>query len=427
MGVDTPAQGLDEVHSRGDGLFLLMAIALIVVVFINTSVGYLPSSPGGLSFTALTRRLFWVILLLSLALSARAGLRIGLVALAGAAGLVLFRVLSGISPSTLLFLTSYRLCYSLVIALAAAVVFHGAPRLYYGFLKTVIYAGVPFLLLQLLGVSEAVHTWNSLFFNFGGGGNFALSPTLLVAGDVLAADYRQLRPPGVFYANSVSAVFVTFAIAFRLSRPIRRVTLYDLLLVYSTLLMMAKVTILFMGVAVVLRYLVAQERRERRAVLRLMCAGGAVFVFHWLLFPGVFETMLSSGLWVQSVMLRVYDQLISLGITAIPSLGLDFVYQAELNGAGYDSGQIAGRFSQVRLLVALVPLLAWLGMRLRRTWGDRLPAEWARRSGFLLLATVFTLLASPVLGVPLVALLVGPALVPFLGGPPTGVAAPVKA
>ncbi|SVB11863.1 uncharacterized protein METZ01_LOCUS164717, partial [marine metagenome] len=187
MRADYRPRTFSNVNTGGGGLFLFLGLALIIVVFVNTSVGYLPSSVGGLSFTALTRRLFWVILLLSISISVALGYRTALVSVALACSMVFFRVLTAISPSTVFLLTSYRLCYSMVIALAAAVLYSRAPGLYDKFLKVVIYLSVPVLLVQVLGVSEAVHSWNSLGTGIVGGVGGMLSPTLLVeSGDLTA-------------------------------------------------------------------------------------------------------------------------------------------------------------------------------------------------------------------------------------------------
>ena len=425
MRADYRPRTFGNVNTGGGGLFLFLGLALIIAVFVNTSVGYLPSSVGGLSFTALTRRLFWVILLLSISISAALGYRTALVSVAVACSMVFFRVLTAISPSTVFLLTSYRLCYSMVIALAAAVLYSRAPGLYDKFLKVVIYLSVLVLLVQVLGVSEAVHSWNSLGTGIVGGVGGILSPTLLVESGDLTADYRQLRPPGLFYANSVSAVFVIFAIAFRLSQPIRRVTFYDLLLVYAVLLMMAKIAIVFLVFAMAVRYFVSRNRLEVRAMRYQLLAAGGLFLLHSVLFPGVFSTMLSTELLFTSAWFRLSDLLTSVGvdpsgvlsgldIVTVPLLGLEV---ADLNAIS--QSEIAGRFSGIRVLVVLTPLLLWLWLRIRRVTEDAMTVEHVRRGGFLILALVFAFFASPLLGTPLIALLFGPALVPLL---PPGVA-----
>ena len=218
-----------------------------------------------------------------------------------------------------------------------------------------------------------------------------------------------------------------FAIAFRLSQPIRRVTFYDLLLVYAVLLMMAKIAIVFLVFAMVVRYLVSRNRLEVRAIRRLMLATMGLFLLHVVLFPGVVAVMLSKELLFTSVWFRFSDLLTSvgvdpsgvlsgLGIVTVPLLGLEV---ADLNAIS--PSEIAGRFSGIRVLVVLTPLLLWLWLRIRRVTEDAMTVEHVRRGDFLILALVFTFFASPLLGTPLIALLFGPALVPLL---PPSVARP---
>ena len=425
-----PAPGRTTSSSaRGDGqagaLLLFLGIALIVGVMVNTSLGYLQPGTGGFSFLGLSRRLFWLILLVSLAIASSVSYRMALLAVSGACGMVFFRVLSGVFSSSALILASYRLCYSLVIALAAAILYNRARGLFEAVLKTVVVLSVPVLLLQLLGVSEFVHSWNTLATGLGGVRGLSLLPTFLVDDAHLVADYRQLRPPGLFYANSVSAVFLIFAVSFRYCIRTSRVGLYDLLLVYMALLMMAKVAILFLMVVTVGRYFVSKEPAEKAATLRLIAASLGLFLLHSVLFPGVVSTMLSRELFFLSAWIRLADLLESvgvdftgalggLGVTQIPILGLQL---SDLEGLlQLDSTRVAGKFSDIRLLVVLSPLFLWMWARLRQRLAapDEVTRQQVRRSAFLTLAIFFVFAASPLLGTPLIALLFGPALVPLL-------------
>jgi hypothetical protein len=242
-----------------------------------------------------------------------------------------------------------------------------------------------------------------------------LAPTLLVPYADLVAPGAQLRPPGIFFANAIAATFVMFATAHRFSRPTRRITVYDLALVYTPFLLMAKIGVVFLVAAFAYRYISAADTSERRTVRSLTLASCALFLVHWAFFPGVVHERLSLDLFYISVGVRVIDILMSFGLddasarSSMAALGgreFEFEY-------GYDVAP--GAFTGIRFLLVVAPLLlvSLLVLR-RRAKGHRLAAEERRRARFLLLAFAFTFVANPLLGLPIVAYVFGPYLTPFI-------------
>jgi len=203
----------------------------------------------------------------------------------------------------------------------------------------------------------------------------------------------------------------------RITRP----TFYDLLLVSVTLMMGAKVTIVFLVFAIALKYVTARDKLEVRAMRYMVLMVCILFFLYSLIFPGVFSTVLNRELLFQSVLIRLADILLSVGFDLTGFL--DGIIGGEVVGGIWlggvdaaiqiDDTRAAGSFSGIRTLILLAPLLVWLWIRVRRKKDNDVMVEDVGRSSFLILALILTFLASPFLGAPFVALLFGPALVPL--------------
>ena len=403
-------------HRPNDTLpFVLLGGFLMLAVFVNTSLAYVPSAYAGGSLVPVGRRLFWIILALSIVVAGAHGRRTAKVVAMMTGVMLLLRGLTVIAPSAQGFLIGYRLSYSLIVAVAAASMYIRTGRLFDKWVRLVAYVSVPVLLLQVLGVSETVHFVNTLAMNNARVVDIELSRTFLVGFDQLTANFTQTRPPGLFYANSIAAIFAVFAIAFRFGAPVKGVSVYDAVLTYMTLLLMAKVALVFLIVAIVVRYFVSRAPVEVSAVRRIALMTVGLFLLHWLLFPGVVADRLSVRLLYVSVAIRLVDFLLSVNINSFPFLEIGLLDYGELNlGLTYE-GQPVGGYSGLPFLTLISPLLLWVWIRLKRARRRGLVSSEDRiRSGFLLLGLVLVFVTSPVLGAPLIPFLFGPALVPML-------------
>ena len=376
-------------------LFLFLGLTLMAVVILGSSVAYLPTSTTSIiSFEKIGQRLFWLSILLAVVIGLLFGSRVAKAVILAAAVMLLSRVSSAISPGISLFANTYQLSYSVIIMLAAASLYVKAGRPYEQAVKLVIFLSVPILLLQLLGVSEALY--------FVGTQGFEVMPVFRVGIQELALNQLQLRPTGLFFANSISAIFVVFAIAYRLSHPISRVTIYDIFLFYMTFLMMAKIAIVFLVVALSARFVVAEGKGEKLMVVRLALVAGVLLLVHWAIFPGVVEDRLSLNLFYTSGAVRILDFVLSAGITDIPFLGINVSGLGELRIAddavgryelarqleiSYGPDQAIGTSTGIGFLALISPFLVWVWLQIRRI-KERLflSAHDRRRSIFLLLA-----------------------------------------
>ena len=414
----TVSQLVSHEKGNGRGLFLFLSSVLMIAVLVNTSLAYVPTSYPGLSLVSTGRRLFWIILALSIVASSAHGFRATKIVFMITGTMLIFRGLSAVSPSTPGFVIGYRFSYSLVVAIAAASLYIKTGRLFDKSVRFVVFLSTPVLLLQVLGVSETVHFVNTLAMNNARIVDIELSRTFLVGIDQLRANYTQLRPPGLFYANSIAAIFAVFAIAYRFGKPMRSISIYDAFLIYMTLLLMAKVALVFLAAAIVFRYVVSKERVEVSAVRRFALMSVGLFLLHWLLFPGVVEDRLSVRSLYVSVAIRLVDFLLSLNIDAIPFFGIGLLDYGESNLRMTYDGQPVGGYSGLPFLTLISPLLIWTWIRILRAWRKgRVSREDLARSGFLFLGLVLVLMTSPVLGAPLSPFLFGPALVPMMRGP----------
>ena len=404
-------------HGRGDGrdFFLLVGLTLTITIFVNTSLSYVPTSYPGLSLVAAGRALFWSTLVLSIVASATHDFRTAIMVVMITCTMLLFRSLSIVNPSAPAYVIGYRLSYSLIIAIAASSLYIRAGRWFDKWVRFVVYISGPVLLLQVLGTSETVHFVNTLAMNNARVVDIDLARTFLVGFDQLTANFTQLRPPGLFYSNSIAAIFAVFAIAYRFGKPMRDVSIYDVFLIYMTLLLMAKVAMVFLVVAIVIRYIISKGRVEVSAAKRFALMTVGLFILHWLLFPGVVEDRLSVRSLYVSVAIRLVDFLLSLNIDAIPSLGIGLLEYSELNLRVTYDGQPVGGYSGLPFLTLISPLLLWAWLRLvRARRKGRVSTEDLIRSGFLFLGLVLVFMTSPVLGAPLIPFLFGPALVPMM-------------
>jgi len=389
---------------------LLGSLLFMSLVFNNT-IGYLESTVAG--SLQLGQYSFWLVLALCAALVMPLGNQLRLVALA------LFSLLIGLRIALLLqgdVGPLYKLVYSAIVALAAAVFLTRNPRTYAAVLKLFVAANLVVLILQFLGVSEFLHRWNTLFIDLDGVLRPRLAPVLFVSLDELDVPFQQMRSPGLLYSSAVAGPFMMLVMAYRWGGRTASFGVYDLAIILTTFFLMAKISILFMLFMALTRYWFA-SKDEKRVWRERWVAILLVFALMLLLFPGVVIDRLGFEKLIISTGIRGADFLLSAGVESLPNGGGDLKDEAASQlSLKYEDDATFGGLSGLRALIYLTPVGIWLLMRLRgKIRTHELSIDEGRRCKYMLFALGCANLATPITGIIILAFMCGPLWLVVIG------------
>jgi hypothetical protein len=396
----------------------LLGSLLFIAVIVNTSIAYvneymLDGALGG----DIGQLSFWLVLGLSVVISITFRRRYVPFVLILIVLIIILRATRALAPGMS---KAYGLSFSFLIAFASAVFYMKNQKAYELWLKIFVTINLFLLVLQLLGVTETVHMWNTYFIGFDNVLRVELGPTLFVSKEDLMESYFQLRPPGLFYSNAVTAGFIIMALGHRIGGAIRKVTLYDLGLIASVLFCSAKICFLFLFVAAVSRYFLC-DTTEKAARRNLLLVIPLVILVYYMFFPGVFLVSYSKEKFIDSIGVRVTDILLSHGIEEIPLIEIplteDNLLPTEdvlVNKQLYEEETDIGNLTGYKTLVIMLPFffISWILLK-KRLKRITVPRQFIFRAQYLTFAYLFCFLAIPILGMTLHPFLFGPALIVF--------------
>lgn len=391
--------------------YAILGSCLFIAVIVNTSIGSVVEYIFDSKFNNIGQIFFWIVLGLSsvIILTFRQFYFRRLLLLLALT--ISFRVMRTLSPVALI---TYQLGYMLIISLASAVYFQTCREVYEKWLKIFLVINFVLLALQILGISEIFHIWNTQFTGQPNVMRVVIHPTLFVKIDDLMAVFQQIRPPGIFYSTAICAVFLIMTIGHRIGRSMLKFTTYDLVLIVSVFLAMAKISVVFLCLMAVIRYF-SCEANEKAARRKFLLAIPGVILLWCILFPGVLNASLSYEKFFASTAIRVVDFLIYLGIEDVPIIGGDTRIEAEqVYSLKYDEEGDIGNMSGIRTMMILLPLLFFLFIMLKKRLKRYLiPYEVRLMAKHLLASFLFCFMATPILGSTLLAFMLGPAMVVF--------------
>jgi hypothetical protein len=312
-----------------------------------------------------------------------------------------------------------------LLAVAGILVSLERPDLLLRQLRVFALVCIPIMFLQISGLSETVHAFNSLYWVDEDGllvrQRPVQVPLLFAPAEGLQFVSPQARPPGLLHSNGVLAIVLLLGAALSLGRVgLRRLTRTDVIFAVALVFAMAKI-----GILGLLLLSVVTLVRQGRAVLGRVCAIVLVMVgavcLYWFFFPGVLANTLTSDAFFYSIAMRTIDIALSL---AGDAYGRQQLMDTMATTIGYyyaDEGDIGGLSGIPKLLSALPWLLIaalfafpWA----RRAWRRRgpMPSAAARTAELVALALLTGVFATPLFGAPLYAYFAGVALAPFALG-----------
>jgi len=311
----------------------------------------------------------------------------------------------------------YRLLFSVSIATASGIYVIKADKYYRRLLHVFIVTNFVLLILQKLGIWEFVHYWNSYFMTENLSYKIQLKPILFIPIEQLTATFHQIRPPGIFYSNSVNATFLILALAYRLGGDYKSFSFIDVVLILSTILAGAKISMLFL-ICCSIACFVFNSSTSRVQISKFITLIPVLWLFSYLFFPGAMDYAYSLEMLVFSIGIRVSDLLLSFNVNPDFMVGylVGNVQDSTLGRLYSDNTAIGGR-SGLRLLIIGLPVLAFLFVRLyKKAKNSGSYSSEQKRAMYLFFGFIFTFAGTNLLGSTLVAFMVGPIMAVLISG-----------
>lgn len=184
-----------------------------------------------------------------------------------------------------------------------------------------LWVSLPFLIMQISGLSPVVMYWNVDVFHdldpseaeVGSFKDIILYPTLFVELPDLNYQMSQARPSGLSPANNLLSVIVSFAAVLNLYiRKKANLNLGDLGVIFAAVLIASKLTffVLFLIYSYGFFSKIPEIKKASISSSLLFCF--LIFVYY-LFFPGLLGANFSEGMVVTSLALRVIDIFAALG------------------------------------------------------------------------------------------------------------------
>ncbi len=236
---------------------------------------------------------------------------------------ITIRLLEGFSQGNPLQFVGVAL-FAFNFAVAGAAIYGKNPALLHKQLVIFLALCIPIMIMQILGVSPVLNTWNIAYLHdtesgfgvedLGTARDLPVYPTLFVGPEELVYSVEQGRPVGLMYGSNPLSVFVSIAIAVNLViARTSRIRFSDIVVTAAIALAMSK---LVFGVAIILYlgFLFFGSTLLRMLALKLIMALIIALMLYYLLFPGLFMANVSEAVVMGSLFLRLVDLLDATGL-----------------------------------------------------------------------------------------------------------------
>jgi len=282
---------------------------------------------------------------------------------------------------------------------------------FYNALSVIIFINYFILVAQFLGIADFLHSWNSLFSDETGRRIPIQTINIFFnsSADGVVA-FQQVRSPGILHSNAITSVFMMLMVAHFWGGKRLRVSFLDVAIVTTIITLGSKIGIAFLFIFIFAGYFIFNQRERLIWGLRFALASVVLALYYWM-FP-VLGSILTWNVLLGSSLSRIYD---FLGYYGLVSLGYFDVIEGAKSIGFYisdDDIDLGGR-SGIRQLLAFVVICVFyylVNRKKLKSIKKSLSEYEYRRSASLGFAVLFSMLATPILGVHLLFFIAGPAL-----------------
>ena len=267
------------------------------------------------------------------------------------------RVIYQISLATIFLLTGY-VCYG------------DKPQKLRKILIIYLLINIPFLLMQITGVSPLVMTWGTDYLHtpsqlsteqVGTFQKIPVYPTFLVPHEEIVFRIGQARPAGLMAANNYLSVIVCFSLFLNLHLRSKAIlNLGDLVVNFVAVLVMSKLVFVIIFVVYV-SGLLNKKSYIRKASIKNLSLFLCFIGIYYLSFPGLFSVLFSSASFASSFGMRMIDIFNSLNVSHWSNLfffSLDEYAMMDLTfGSGEDGEDHVSGIARTISSPFLIPIL----------------------------------------------------------------------
>lgn len=269
------------------------------------------------------------------------------------------RIIYQISLATMFFLTGY-VCYG------------EKPQKLRKILIIYLLLNIPFLLMQITGVSPLVMTWGTDYLHtpsqltieqLGTFPKISVYPTFLVPYEEIVFMIGQARPAGLMAANNMLSVIVCFSLFLNLQLRSKAVlNLGDLVVNFVAVLVMSKLVFVIIFVVYV-SGLLNKKSYIRKASIKNSCLFFCFIGIYYLSFPGLFLALFSYESFASSFGTRAIDIFNSLNVSHWSNLFFFSSDEYALMDLTFGSGEELSHVSGIARTISspfLIPILIFI-------------------------------------------------------------------
>ncbi|MDB9794728.1 hypothetical protein OAB70_01565 [bacterium] len=295
------------------------------------------------------RMSLWILLILSLYILAK---KFQIKVLPLFIIVVLSNPISDIYPSIKII---YQISIATIFLLTGYVCYGDKPQKLRKILIIYLLINIPFLLMQITGVSPLVMTWGTDYLHtpsllsieqVGTFQKIPVYPTFLVPYEEIVFMIGQSRPAGLMAANNYLSVIVCFSLFLNLHLRSKAVlNLGDLVVNFVAVLVMSKLVFVIIFVVYVSGLLNKKSYIQKASIKNLslfFCFMG----IYYLSFPGLFSGLFSSESFASSFGLRMIDIFNSLNVSHWSYLFFfssdEYAMMDLMSGSGEELGHVSG-------------------------------------------------------------------------------------
>lgn len=234
---------------------------------------------------------------------------------------VLSNPISDIYPSIRV---TYQISLATIFLLTGYVCYGDKPQKLRKILIIYLLINIPFLLMQITGVSPLVMTWGTDYLHtpsllsiedVGTFQKIPVYPTFLVPYDEIVFMIGQSRPTGLMAANNYLSVIVCFSLFLNLHLRSKAIlNLGDLVVNFVAVLVMSKLVFVIIFVVYV-SGLLNKKSYIRKASMKNLSLFFCFIGIYYLAFPGLFSALFSSASFASSFGMRMIDIFNSLNVS----------------------------------------------------------------------------------------------------------------
>jgi len=235
-----------------------------------------------------------------------------------------------------------------------------------------LFISLPLVVLQALGVSDVLHSWNTLWITCDSMARceYSIKIVNIIGENIAESDVSssQFRPPGIFHSQAMLAIFISFAFLLNMYSNTRKLTVAlfaAIVLVVFSLSKMLQIELVMIAVLYTFQY--GLRNVSKPVIVTLIWL--IVLLIYNLIAPGIVFYQLNIDHYLFSAMSRLSDFYFYIVNADVETLYLYKELIREITGIGVQTAtnkDNLGGLSGLKTLVYLVPVLLYLLFKLRR-------------------------------------------------------------